>query len=852
MKKIVLGTLAHVDAGKTTLSEALLYHCRSIRTFGRVDHQNSFLDYDLQERQRGITISLKQAVFSWNNTEFTLLDTPGHTDFSAEMERTLQVLDYAILLISASDGIQAHTRTIWKLLESYHLPVFLFINKMDLAYRDEQALMNEIRSMLSDHCVSMNDANNLEQLAMCSDALLDSYMENGTISKEELSKAIQNREIFPCWFGSALKQQGIEEFMNGLDCFTQTKNYSDEFGARVFKITRDPQGNRLTHIKITGGTLQAKSIVNNEKIDQIRIYSGNKFVMVQETSAGTVCCLKGPQNIQIHDGLGFENKGRSPLLSSCLGYRILLPVGTDPFQAFRQFKQLEEENPELRLDYDSTHQQIRIEMMGEIQTEVLKQTIADRFNLNVDFDEGQINYKETISQPVEGIGHYEPLRHYAEVHLLLEPLKPGSGLLFETLCPTDTLEAHWQKLILSILDSTELTGVLTNSLLTDMKITLLTGKAHLKHTEGADFRQATLRALRQGLRSTQSVLLEPIYRFEMEIPNEAASRALFDLDKMNAEYTIHQDAEGKTHIQGTAPVSKMQNYQTELKSYTRGSGTLLCIFDGYQPCGNQDEVVEAIGYDCGSDIDHPADSVFCSHGAGFNVKWDNIDEYMHLERAWQPAKIENSSSVHVRHKVNDEELKAVMARTYKQKERPKETKRVVKKELPEHMPVTITEKKTECLLVDGYNMIHSWQATKSLADEDLANARDLLIQILMNYQGYRKGILIIVFDAWKVKENPGSITQKDNTYIVYTKTSQTADTYIEKATHRLAKEYKVTVATSDGMEQLIILGQGALRLSARELELQVLQAEKKNRPNQPELKIGHRPMQDLKKKFYED
>lgn len=843
-----IALLAHVDAGKTTLSEALLYKAQAIRSLGRVDHQNSFLDYDYQERKRGITIYLKQAVFEWKDLNITLLDTPGHTDFSAEMERTLQVLDAAIVLISAPSGIQAHTKTIWKLLESYHIPTFIFINKMDLAYQSEDEIMQQLQSELSEHCVLFTSSSKDEHCAMCSDELLEYYSEHEKLEPSLIQKAIQQRQIFPCYSGSALKQTNVEALLDGLNDYLPIQHYPDEFGAKVFKISRDIQGNRLTHIKVTGGSLKAKALVNDEKIDQIRIYSGNKFIMVNEVFAGEICCLKGPQNFHIHDGLGFEGQGKSPTLSPCLSYRMILPDKIDEFQVFRQLKQLEEENPELHLSL-SLDKKIHVELMGEIQIEILKQVISDRFHYNVEFDQGSINYKETIAYPVEGIGHYEPLRHYAEVHLLLEPLKVGSGIHIDTACPTDVLDAHWQKCILSVLDSQTLTGVLTNSLLTDIKITLLSGKAHLKHTEGQDFQQATLRALRQGLKSCESILLEPIYRFEIEVPNENTSKALFDLERLHAQFEVQQTLNQTTLIHGTAPVSSMQNYDTELRSYTHGNGRISCVFEGYAPCIEQQKVIDEIGYNSDSDLENPADSVFCSHGAGFIVKWHDIDQYMHLERAYKPIK-EVSTTVYKRQTISDDELKAVMAKTYKQKERSIEPRKVVKKELPDKLEVKIVQKKTECLLIDGYNMIHAWDDLKQLAQEDLAASREALIQQLANYHGYRKGIFIVVFDAYKVKENPGSILKKENFYVVFTKSSQTADTYIEKATHHLAKEYRVTVATSDGMEQLIIMGQGALRLSARELKKE-MNKHIKTYQEKPNTQIGHRPMQDLKKRFDE-
>ncbi len=845
-KNCCMALLAHVDAGKTTLSEALLKEAAVIRTLGRVDHQNTFLDYDLQERQRGITILSKQALFDWHTTHFTLIDTPGHVDFSAEMERTLQILDYAVLLISAQDGIQPHTRTIWKLLESYQIPVFLFINKMDQTYRSQAELLEELRNNLSENCLDIETILQREEnVALCSPALLEMYLTEGRIPDPALAKAIAQRQLFPCFFGSALKQEGIRELLDGLDQFTLAPSYPAQFGAHVFKISRDPQGNRLTHVKITGGTLRAKSLLQEEKVDQIRIYSGNKFILVQEAKAGTVCCLKGPQKLQIHDSLGIDARHFPPQLAPCLDYRMILPPNKDRFQVFRQLKQLEEENPELHLQYLPSFSDIRVAVMGKIQIEILQQMILDRFQLSVTFDQGKISYKETILEPVEGVGHYEPLRHYAEVHLLLTPLERGSGLIIDSDCPEEMLEAKWQRIILDCLDQNELTGVLINAPLTDMRITLLGGKAHLKHTQSSDFREAALRALRHGLTFTRSLLLEPIYHFELVLPSEFLSRALHDLERMHAETTLQTLEKGKSRIVGTAAVRMMQNYQSEVLAYTRGQGQLSWFFSGFQPCSDQEAVVAESGYDPQRDPEHSADSIFCAHGAGFLVKAQDVYEHMHLERLWQKEKKVQESPIR-QSKVSEEELNAVMERTYKRKERPAPRPIAIKKELPEHIEVKPVEKKTACLLVDGYNMIYSWENLSLLAQTDLFAAREELIRILSDYLGRTDGILIVVFDAWKVPNNPGKIIQQGNFYQVYTKTSETADSYIEKTTHHLAKEYQVTVATSDGMEQRIILGQGALRLSARELKKRIESARKQSGPLQPS---KPHPLAELKKQM---
>lgn len=850
MKQIILGALAHVDAGKTTLSESLLYQSNQIRKRGRVDHQDTFLDYDDQERSRGITIFLKQAMFPWKQTEFTLLDTPGHIDFSAEMERTLQVLDYAIVLISGIDGVQAHTHTIWKLLETYHVPAFVFVNKMDIAYDDAAALMTSLQTQLDPRIIDFTQVDTqMENIAMQRDDLLESYLEQGSLTPSQIQSAVADRSLFPCYFGSALKADGVEALLDGLDAYTAMKHYPETFGARVYKVSRDRQGTRLTHVKITGGVLKAKQVLDNgEKVDQLRLYSGEQFTMVNEVQAGQVCCLKGPMKLGIHDGLGFEQPARTPVLSACLSYSLIPPAGCDPFALYRQLKQLEEEDPQLHLQFHAPAQEIRIQIMGSVQIEILKQLIASRFHLDVEFDEGKINYKETICAPVEGVGHYEPLRHYAEVHLLLEPLPPGSGVQVTSDCPVDWLALPWQKMVLNCLDEIEVPGVLTGSPITDIKITLIAGKAHVKHTEGGDFRQATLRALRQGLRRTTCQLLEPVYQFRMELPAGQLSRALFDLERMQAQSSITQNQTDTVVLEGTAPVSKMRNYQTELTAYTHGLGRLVCTFQGYQPCADQQTLIEAIGYDCDGDLDFPADSVFCSHGAGFLVRYDEVEEHMHIEAQWHPQKTEtiDSGYHHNRYTVDDAELKRVMERTHKPKEKVAVRAPVKRTEIPEHIEIQRQKPKTKCLLVDGYNMIHSWSELVPLAQEDLSAARDQLIQLLSSFQGTRTGILILVFDAYQVKDNPGSIQKLHNLYVVYTKTSQTADSYIEKATHQLADEFEVTVATSDGMEQLIIMGQGAMRLSSRELEAQVQQLRHQHRKQERENLEPHRPLKELK------
>lgn len=849
LHRLCAGLLAHVDAGKTTLSEALLYQAHQLRSLGRVDHQNSFLDYDPQERRRGITIYAKQAVIQWQSTQLTLLDTPGHVDFSAEMERTLQVLDCAILVISATEGIQAHTRTIWKLLESEHIPVFLFINKMDIAHVSSCELIAQLRDALDPHCVDVSERGPLaEMAAMSDDALLEDFLAHGDLRDEQIAQAVADRQLFPCCFGSALKLEGISDLLDALVRWLPVPVYPSQFGMRAFKVFRDAQGMRLTQVKITGGTLKAKSTLDNgDKVDQIRLYSGNRFTMINEAPAGTLCALKGPVLLEAGQGLGFE-KTRFPAQTGCLSCALIPPSGCDSVQLYRQLRQLKEEDPQLQLQYEPHTGEIRIQVMGKVQLEILRQTIADRFHVDVRFSEARISYRETILTAVEGIGHYEPLRHYAEVHLMLEPGEPGSGIQLDTVCPLDLLEQNWQHQVLSVLEEEKLTGVLTGAPLTDIKITLLSGKAHPKHTEGGDFRQATLRALRQGLRSTECVLLEPVLNYSLDVAAQDVSRALYDIERMNGTAALKDQPCGtRMLIEGQAPASGLQNYAAEVAAYTRGTGRLSTSFAGYQPCAQAASVMEASGYDPDADLQHPADSIFCSHGAGFLVHWYEIDKYMHLPRyTAQPA---NSAAAprHQRYTISDAELKSVMDATYKP--RPKIHPRTPVRRhdlLPDKVDITPQQEKTDCLLVDGYNLIHSWSSLKTLAEQDLGAARDELIRLLSSYQGSRKGILILVFDAYKVKDNPGQTIKLDMIYVIYTRTSQTADSYIERATHELASHFHVTVATSDGLEQLIILGQGAMRMSARELEAQVMQANRTYSTRAITDPQGNRPMSQLK------
>lgn len=824
MKKIVLGILAHVDAGKTTLTESMLYLSKTIRHLGRVDHGDAFLDYNSQERDRGITIFSKQAIFNWNDCQITLIDTPGHVDFSTEMERTLQVLDYAILVISGIDGIQNHSETIWKLLKHYHVPTFIFINKMDSIYANKDKLLNDLKDQFDVNCFDFEnlDENFYETIALNNEKLLDYYLEHQTLTKEMIIDEIYQRNLFPCFFGSALKIEGIDTFLNEFTNYVKEKQYPKQFQARVFKITHDKQGNKLTHLKITGGSLKVKEQVGNEKVDQIRIYSGDKYQLVNEVYAGDICAIKGFKNFEISQGLGNESTVNTPILSPYMDYRIILPENCNQHEALEKLLLLSKEDPQLHINYNNQSKEIHVELMGEIQVEILKNIISERFNLDVEFDHGNIIYKETILEPVEGVGHFEPLRHYAEVHLLLEPDKPGSGLEFAVDCKENVLATSYQRLVLSHLKEKEHIGVLTGSLITDMKITLISGRAHLKHTEGGDFREATYRALRQGLKATKSILLEPYFKFSLEIPVEYLSRAIYDIETMNGTFKLSKEQDEMAYLTGKAPVSKMQNYQSEVISYTKGKGRITLQIDGYYPCTNQEEIISKINYDSESDLENPTGSVFCSHGAGFNVKWDEVENYMHIPYQFKPKNENKEKKIEkTTYSNEDEELENIFIRTYgpiKQHQTTTPAKKIISNTTYKYMP--------ECLLVDGYNIIHSWPELKELAKNNLDAARTRLIDIMCNYQGYKKCILILVFDAYKVKNNLGSSYKYHNIYIVYTKEAQTADMYIERTTHELASKYNITVATSDALEQLIVLGQGGKRISSRELRLEVERLDK--------------------------
>lgn len=860
-KQITMGILAHVDAGKTTLSEGILYTCKAIRKLGRVDHQDAFLDTNTLERNRGITIFSKQAECTLGEFGITLLDTPGHVDFSAEMERTLQVLDYGILVISGADGVQGHTETLWRLLSRYQIPVFLFINKMDQPGTDRETLLVELKEKLDTNCVDFSADQTSEdwkeQVAVCDEQVMEAYLEGEEISRVQIQKMIWERKLFPCYFGSALKLTGVKEFLEDLKLRIRESSYPESFGAKIYKITRDSQGERLSHMKITGGALKVKSVLSNgkpgesgediwqEKVNQIRIYSGEKYTMVSEVKAGTVCAVTGLTATYPGQGLGSEQASDMPVLEPVLSYRIGLPEEVNGHQALLQLRQLEEEEPLLHIVWNGTLGEIYAQVMGEVQIEILKSLIKERFGMTVTFDEGNIVYKETILEPVEGVGHFEPLRHYAEVHLLLEPGETGSGLIFAADCSEDVLDRNWQRLILTHLEEREHKGVLIGAPITDMKITLLTGRAHIKHTEGGDFRQATYRAVRQGFRKAKSQLLEPYYEFRLEVPSEQVGRSMTDIQKMLGEFDPPKTEGEMTVLTGSAPVVTMRDYQKEVISYTSGRGRLSCTLKGYYPCHNQEEVVEAVGYDPEADLENPTGSVFCAHGAGFVVNWDQVEDYMHVESGWnapagqetkpeKPVTAKNWKEENEKYLATEKELEEIFERTYgpirKLGEEPPAGRSVKGWKKSRRDPLEgygksssdYKQKKTpdgekEYLLVDGYNIIFAWEDLKELAAVNIDGARERLMDILCNYQGFKKSTLILVFDAYKVKGNPGSVETYHNIHVVYTKEAETADQYIEKTVHEIGRKYRVTVATSDQLEQVIILGQGGQRMSAREL-----------------------------------
>ena len=888
MKKLVIGILAHVDAGKTTLSEELLYLCGEIRKIGRVDHGDAFLDTYELEKERGITIFSKQALLKTENMEVTLLDTPGHVDFSAEMERTLQVLDYAILVINGMDGVQSHTMTLWRLLERYQIPTFLFVNKMDQQGTDHDALLNDLKQHLHENCVDFGRTQDtdygmyeltpeqLENIAVCEEDILETYLETGIVEDRDIARLIVQRKIFPCYFGSALKEKGVKDFWNGVQKYTAEPKRPTEFGAKVFKIARDEQGNRLTYMKITGGSLKVKTLLSSnsngqslpgrkaeeaaweEKADQIRLYSGAKYELTSEAEAGTVCAVTGLTRTYPGEGLGIEQESELPILEPVLNYQIILPDDCDPHQMLQKLRQLEEEEPQLHILWDSQFSEIHAQLMGEVQIEILKKLIWDRFHVAVEFGAGSIVYKETVAEPVEGVGHFEPLRHYAEVHLLIEPGEPGSGCQFFTACSEDVLARNWQRLILTHLEEKEHIGVLTGSPLTDVQITILTGRAHAKHTEGGDFRQATYRAVRQGLRKARNILLEPYYEFRLEVPAEMIGRAMADVQKMQGTFDA-PEVEGETAIlKGTAAVAQMRDYQKEVVSYTHGTGKLFCSLKGYAPCKNQDEVVQNIGYDPEADLENPTGSVFCAHGAGFVVPWDQVEDYMHLQSGVDMDELDSESwyedvesaqnpgtavdNANISGNISgkngkfsysgsyeeEEELQAIFERTFGPMKRDRTVfqKKTVHSSTPATRYRAGKPRQEEYLLVDGYNIIFSWEELNELAKENIHAACDKLMDILSNYQGYRKCTLILVFDAYKVEGHVEEIVTYHNIYVVYTKEAETADQYIEKTVHRIGRQYQVTVATSDGLEQVIIMGQGAHRISAQGLKKEIEDTEK--------------------------
>lgn len=846
MKHICIGILAHVDSGKTTLSEGLLYASGALRKLGRVDHGDAFLDTDALERERGITIFAKQAMLTVGEREFTLLDTPGHVDFSAEMERTLSVLDYAVLVISGSDGVQSHTRTLWRLLARYEVPTFLFINKMDLAGTDKSALMERLTQTLSAECVDFSapPQERDEALALCDEAALESLLERGSIDDSLISKMIKSRKVFPCFFGSALKMDGVEDFLSALARFTVAPEYPSEFGAKVFKISRDAQGGRLTWLKVTGGALRVKAPLSyraqnqdyQEKADQLRLYSGIKFRTLEKAGAGSVVAVTGLSHSYVGLGLGTEAEASAPLLQPVLTYQLVLPDGADAHSALTKLRELEEEDPMLRIVWNERYGQIHVQLMGRIQLEILRRRILDRFGLAVTFGEGSIVYRETIASPVLGMGHFEPLRHYAEVQLLIEPLPRGTGIQLASNLATDALDLNWQRLIFTHLLEREHAGVLTGSALTDVRFTLVAGRAHLKHTEGGDFRQATYRAVRQGLMQAESLLLEPYYDFRLEVPAECVGRAMTDLQNMGGTVDSPQSVGENTVLTGYAPVRTLRDYFTDVAAYTRGRGQLSCAVRGYETCQNQDEIVASLGYDAERDTDNPASSVFCDHGGSITIPWNEVAQHVHCDSGihFDKEETEEKSAPPPRRGVGagsayaaDKELQEIFERTYGKVERRafEPAKKPARTSLADHYDVTIHSEDTEYLLVDGYNIIFAWDELQRLAAQDIAAARGALIDILANYQGFRKCRVIVVFDAYKVKGNPGSVQTVHGVKVVYTKEAETADTYIERATYELRRERRVRVATSDGPEQVIILGHGALRVSARAFHAEVEAAE---------------------------
>ncbi len=836
-KRLCVGLLAHVDAGKTTLSEAMLYRAGVIRTFGRVDHGDTFLDTDAQERSRGITIFSKQAVLPLPGCTLTLLDTPGHVDFSAEMERTLQVLDCAVLIISGPAGIQSHTVTLWRLLRRYQVPVILFFNKMDVQTADRDALLAAVRSELDEGCIdfSQPQAQLFEELSLSDEALMEGYLASGTLSDAQIASLVSRRRVFPCLFGSALRQTGVDALLDTLRRYVDEPARGADFGAHVFKIARDEKGARLTFLKVTGGTLTVKQTLSGEgweeKANQLRLYSGSKFTLLQQAPAGTVCAVTGLSKTMPGDIFGRETAAQAPALQPVLEYRLLLDDGTDAALAYGKLRALEEEEPSLHLVWNALLREIRVQLMGPVQMEILQKLIETRFGLRVSFDAGNIVYLETIAAPVEGVGHYEPLRHYAEVHLLMEPAEPGSGLQFDTMCPTDTLALHWQRLILAHLAEKAHRGVLTGAPVTDIRFTLVSGRAHLKHTEGGDFRQATYRAVRQGLMKAQSVLLEPWYAFRMELPAPGVGRAITDIQRMQGEYDPPETDGDQAVLRGSAPVRLLREYQTELTAYTRGQGRIQLRVSGYRPCREQEQIVRAIGYDPARDLENPASSVFCAHGAGYEVKWQDVDAAAHLPllrlggpAQQEPQRIVKSVAPGGAPEL-EKELLAIFERTYGAIRRRDVLPQMMLRSEDKCEFLQSLGPADDFLLVDGYNILFAWDELKELSRTSLDTARHVLMNLLCNYQGYRGCTLILVFDAYKVPQGLGSVEKYHNIHIVYTRQAETADQYIERLSFELRGRRRVRVATSDNLEQLIILGHGAERISAQRFHDEVYAAQ---------------------------
>ena len=847
-KQIVLGILAHVDSGKTTLSEAMLYRAGVTRRLGRVDHKDAFLDTDALEKARGITIFSKQALLTAGDTDITLLDTPGHVDFSTETERTLQVLDYAVLVVSGTDGVQSHTETLWRLLRRYRVPTFVFVNKMDLPGMERQELLAQLNRRLGEGFVDFGaeQADRDEALALCDENLMDRMLDAGQLQDADLIPAIARRHAFPCWFGAALKLEGVDALLDGLDRYTRPAPALEAFGAKVFKVSQDEQGARLTWLRVTGGELKVKAQLTGEadgepwaeKANQLRLYSGAKYTLTEAIGPGQVCAVTGLTKARPGEGLGAERDSDLPVLEPVLSYQVLLPEGADMHAALGKLHRLEEEEPQLHVVWNETLGEIHVQLMGEIQLEVLRSLLAERFGLEVEFGPGGILYKETITEPMEGVGHYEPLRHYAEVHLKLEPLPRGSGMQFAADCREEVLDKNWQRLVLTHLEEKQHLGVLTGSPLTDVKITLIAGRAHLKHTEGGDFRQATYRAVRQGLMLAKSQLLEPWYAFRLEVPAENIGRAMSDIQRMEGTFDPPESGEETAVLTGFAPVSTMRSYPMEVVSYTRGRGHLSLTLDGYRPCHNAQEVIAAIGYEPEHDLDNPADSVFCAHGAGFVVPWDQVRSHMHVDSGWgKSTRPEQEAAVPQRRAMayratleEDAELLKIFERTYGPIKRdPLAAFRPVQKRERPDFAAEQWEIAPEYLLVDGYNIIFAWDELNALSKESLDAARHKLMDILCNYQGFQKCVLILVFDAYRVPGSPGSIEQYHNIHVVYTKEAETADMFIERVTHEIGRNRRVRVATSDGMEQIIILGHGALRVSARMFHEEVQNVEKQIR-----------------------